>query len=205
MYHKITNETENHNGYQYKDKMNILAEPFVETRSCCPGGLYFTDIRYILEFLIYGIYLREIILPINDKNFKMVKDGENKWRSNKVILGTKYDLCNIDPWEYLTEKWASIHTYSYAALNWILNYKVNQELVNYLLEKEESIFTPSKIIAYNPYPIHYSDFDGDQTNIYFSQSPEKLPINCTNKQRHMREYEKIKIIMRLHNKLRRKN
>ena len=108
MYHKITNETENHNGYQYKDKMNILAEPFVETRSCCPGGLYFTDIRYILEFLIYGIYLREIILPINDKNFKMVKDGENKWRSNKVILGTKYDLCNIDPWEYLTEKWASI-------------------------------------------------------------------------------------------------
>ena len=74
MYYKITNSTENHNGYQYKDGLNILQEPFAETGSCCPGGFYFTDIDHILKFLSYGIYLREITLPINDSDFKMVRD-----------------------------------------------------------------------------------------------------------------------------------
>jgi len=30
MYHKITNREENHNGYQYKDRLNILQELFAE-------------------------------------------------------------------------------------------------------------------------------------------------------------------------------
>jgi len=68
MYYKITNSTENHHGYRHKDGL------FAETCSCCVGGFYFTDIENILQFLEYGIYLGEITLPVNDDDFKMVKD-----------------------------------------------------------------------------------------------------------------------------------
>ena len=30
IYYKITNENENHHGYQYKDGLNVLEEPFDE-------------------------------------------------------------------------------------------------------------------------------------------------------------------------------
>ena len=42
-------QTENHHGYQYKDGLNILQEPFAETGSCVPGGFYFTDIDNIFR------------------------------------------------------------------------------------------------------------------------------------------------------------
>ena len=49
-FYKITNATECHHKFQYRDGLNVLVEPFAETGSCCPGGFYFTDIEHILEF-----------------------------------------------------------------------------------------------------------------------------------------------------------
>jgi len=44
--------------------------------------------------------LRIQVLPINDPEFKMVKDPSgNKWRANKIILGNKYSL--LDPETYI--------------------------------------------------------------------------------------------------------
>jgi hypothetical protein len=86
LFFKITNAKENHNGFQYVDGLNILDKEFQEEGSCVEGGLYFTDVQHIFDFLDYGIYLREIILPFNDPNFKCVKDKTNKWRANMMIL-----------------------------------------------------------------------------------------------------------------------
>jgi len=88
LYFKITNTNENHYGFQYNDGLNVLKDKFNNNpkATCVPGGLYFTDAEHIFEFLTYGIYLREVTLPVNDPDFKMVKDG-NKWRANKIILG----------------------------------------------------------------------------------------------------------------------
>lgn len=102
MYFKITNQEENHYGFQYYDGLNILDKLFNEEGSCVPGGLYFTDNNNICRFLGYGIHLREIHLPLNDPDFKMVLDpGYNKWRANKIILGKKYFLGDIQTFEYL--------------------------------------------------------------------------------------------------------
>lgn len=90
-YFKITNLREVHNGYVYTDGLNILDKPFEEVGSCVPGGLYFTTIDHIHKFYHYGCNLREISLPKNLPDFKMVPDG-NKFRANKIILGKSYSL-----------------------------------------------------------------------------------------------------------------
>jgi len=48
--------------------------------------------------------LREITLPIDDKDFEITKDDENKWRINKIILGKRYNLDNIETWKYLAKR-----------------------------------------------------------------------------------------------------
>ena len=128
---KITNGEENHHNFQYTNGLNILKEPFAETGSCVPGGLYFTDIDNIFEFLNYGIYLREITLPINDSDFKIVKDG-NKWRANKIILGKRYNLWEKETFEYLVELGANIHADNNYAVKWASS-EGHHDVVNYLL------------------------------------------------------------------------
>ena len=101
-YYKITNKNETHYGFEYRDGLNILKEEFNNNKdsSCVPGGFYFTTKEFIHEFYGYGIYLREIELPNNDPEFKIVKDPSgNKWRANKIILGNKYSLS--DPEIYI--------------------------------------------------------------------------------------------------------
>ena len=110
MYFKITNEKENHHGYQYVDDLNVLKEEFNDNPndSCCAGGLYFTDIMNITKFLDHGVYLREITLPVDNPKFKMIRDKDgDKWRTNMIILGKRYDLCNIDTFKYLEKCGAS--------------------------------------------------------------------------------------------------
>lgn len=88
---KITNQTECHHGFQYKEGLNIDTLPFTETGKCVPGGLYFTDEEHILEHVGYGVWIREIMLPTDDNDFQMVRDG-HKWRANKIILGPRFAL-----------------------------------------------------------------------------------------------------------------
>ena len=89
-YYKVTNEKENHNGYQYKDGLNILKEKFNSNpeNSCVKGGFYFTDYNNLLWFLDYGVYIRKVKIP---KDARVVKDlGGDKWRTDKIIFGKKY-------------------------------------------------------------------------------------------------------------------
>ena len=102
IYVKVTNEKENHNGFQYIDGLNILQEPFNNNPndSCCAGGLYFTTLEHINKFYEYGINLRVVELPLNDPEFKMIKDRTgDKWRANKIIFKEKYSLLDIETYQ----------------------------------------------------------------------------------------------------------
>lgn len=96
-FYKITNKKECHYGFQYNDGLNVLIGEFNSdtNKECVEGGLYFTDSYHLHNFYEYGCYLREIMLPTNDKNFKMVKLS-GKYRANMIILGNKYDLFDIN-------------------------------------------------------------------------------------------------------------
>lgn len=121
---------EKHHGFQYVDGLNVLTDKFSYNGSCVPGGLYFTDTKNILNFLTYGIYLREIKLPHDDKDFKIVKDG-NKWRANKIILGQRYNLSDVATIKMLLENgarkefielfyWSYTNNYS-KIIDWLFN------------------------------------------------------------------------------------
>ena len=51
---KITNEEENHHGFQYQDGLNVDTQEFQESGTCVKGGLYFTDSENIPNFFGYG-------------------------------------------------------------------------------------------------------------------------------------------------------
>ena len=121
LFFKITNTNENHIGFQYQDGLNILKEEFNDNpnKSCCAGGLHFTNAENIFKFLDYGIYLRKITLPTDNPDFRVIKDSAgDKWRANMIILGERYDLCNVDTFKYLIEQKADIHTDDDIVLQW---------------------------------------------------------------------------------------
>ncbi|BCS82550.1 ankyrin repeat protein [Cotonvirus japonicus] len=104
LYLKITNKQECHNGYQYQDDLNILQEKFNDNPndSCAPGGLYFCEPKYIHHYFGYGVNLREVYLPTNNPDFKMIKDPEGKkYRANMIILGKKHNLSDPKTWEFM--------------------------------------------------------------------------------------------------------
>ena len=130
---KITNEKECHHGFQYQDGLNILTEPFAETGSCAKGGFYFTDVNNIFKFLDFGIYLREITLPFNDPDFKVVKDLEgDKWRTNKIIFGKRYNLDDVETFKYLISMGANIKADNDYAVKWASK-KGHLEVIKYLV------------------------------------------------------------------------
>ena len=141
MYFKITNPAENHNGFQYSDGLNVLKEKFNDdpNKSCCAGGLYFTNGENIFKFLNYGIYLRDVILPSDDPDFQKIKDPEgDKWRANMIILEKRYDLSNVDTFKYLVEKGANIHADNDCALQWSAR-EGNLDVVQFLVENGADI------------------------------------------------------------------
>ncbi|AAV50298.1 putative ankyrin repeat protein [Acanthamoeba castellanii mimivirus] len=121
IYFKITNDKECHNGFQYKDGLNILQEKFNDNLedSCVPGRLYFTKPKHILKYLDYGIYLREIYLPTDNPDFKMIRDPTgDKYGANMIILGERRDLRNPDTWKYMVSKGVDIRAEDDYAVKW---------------------------------------------------------------------------------------
>src|SRR5437016_5476250 len=119
MYYKITNRWENHHGFQYSDGLNILKEEFNNDpdQSCCAGGLYFTDAYNIFKFMNFGIYVREVFLPTDNPDFRIVKDESgDKWRANMIMLGKRYDLHDCNTLKYLVENGANIKYYNKFAI-----------------------------------------------------------------------------------------
>lgn len=119
-YWKITNQNECHHGFQYVNGLNILVDKFNDDHraTCVKGGLYFSDDKNIYNFLEYGVYLREVILPLDDNNFKMVEDlWGGKWRANMIILGKQYELSDKNTFGIITDNNFNIEWFRWAIRN----------------------------------------------------------------------------------------
>jgi len=136
-FYKITNKCEKHYDFQYKDGLNELEEPFDDdaTHSCVKGGLYITTLQYIVNFYEYGVNLRKVILPVNDPEFKIVKDPQgNKWRVNKLILGEKYSLYDPKTYELFG---LDISDNNYI-IRWALAYE-NISFLNWWIDSKQNL------------------------------------------------------------------
>lgn len=105
-YFKITNKDEMHYGFQYVDGINVLKEKFNDNINDvdCPGGFYFADESSIHMQNYSGYWIREIELPNDDPEFKIVAflaTNYNIWRANKIILGNRYSLFDLNTYERL--------------------------------------------------------------------------------------------------------
>lgn len=109
MYFKITNKEECHKDFKYKEGLNKISGHFYESNNII-NGLYFTDAQNILTWASYGCYLREVYLPTDNPDFKMVP-GNLVWRANMIILGKRMDLYKVSTIQYLIEKGADIQSY----------------------------------------------------------------------------------------------
>jgi len=147
---KITNDKENHFGFQYRDGLNVLTEEFNNDtkQSCCRGGFYFTDSENIFRFLWKGYYLRKVELPMGDPEFKIVYDiSGDKCRANKIILGERFLLSEKKTFEYLFKEQKGNVEY---ALCWSL-LNNNTEIAKFLINNGGNVYysfgLPLRIIA----------------------------------------------------------
>ena len=89
-FYKITNESETHNGMQYKTGLNVDIQQFNPKGDCKSGGIYFSR-EDILAFMEYGKWIRKVTLPENAKVYEN-PGSPKKWKADKVILGRKYKI-----------------------------------------------------------------------------------------------------------------
>lgn len=89
-YYKITNSHQTNTKYQYLTEFDDNPN-----NQYCANGLNFTTLNNIDKFYHNGIFLQEISLS-DDPDLKVIKNGENSWRSNMIILGNKYPLYDVE-------------------------------------------------------------------------------------------------------------
>jgi hypothetical protein len=91
-FYKITNKTENHHGFQYKEGLNILKQKFEPKVECGQGGLYCAEKKDILSWINLGYHIRKVHIP---KDATVVKLA-NKYKTDRIILLDKYPLYSVD-------------------------------------------------------------------------------------------------------------
>lgn len=94
---------------------------------------------HIFKFLEYGVYLREVELPLNDPDFMVIKDPDgDKWRCNKIILRKRYNLNSVETFKLLIDNGADIHAGNERALKWSAK-EGHLEMVKLLVENGANI------------------------------------------------------------------
>jgi hypothetical protein len=89
--YKLTNELENHNGFQYKTGLNIDINEFNPSGECNKGGLYFfraDQLVYYKSFTTYIKWIREVTFPEDAKIYVEF----NGFKADKFILGEREEF-----------------------------------------------------------------------------------------------------------------
>ncbi len=96
---KLTNESENHNGFKYKTGLNIDTNKFNPTNVCNPGGLYITRCEDMFKWLNYN----DNGPMVNFRSASIIDDSivcieKDKLKTDKLILGVKEPICDLSLW-----------------------------------------------------------------------------------------------------------
>lgn len=107
---KITNLEENHNGFQFKNGINVDHLDFDPTEACKKGGIYFCQLSNIFEWINYGKikghYIRTVTVDFNEDIYVEY----NKFKAKKIHLENRvliseyinnyvsFELCMKEIW-----------------------------------------------------------------------------------------------------------
>ena len=96
---KLTNESENHNGYQFRTGLNVDTVAFNPRGICQPGGIYFCEWEKLPMWIDYGswimVYARFVSIP---EDAQVYEEG-NKFKANKLMLGERQKIAELEIWE----------------------------------------------------------------------------------------------------------
>lgn len=93
---KLTNEKENHNGFQFKDGLNVDSIKFYPHELCRPGGIYFIFTKNARKWISYGdktmTFYRQVIIPDDSKVY--IENG--KFKTDKLFLNQRQNILNLN-------------------------------------------------------------------------------------------------------------
>lgn len=81
----ITTHGDTQDRLAYKNGLNIYPGKFMAYGESQTGGIYFTELYQVGDFLDSGIYMREVQIPAD----ALVYCQSNQFKSNKLILGER--------------------------------------------------------------------------------------------------------------------
>lgn len=144
LYFRINNSQEHHYNHQYFDGLNYLSGEFNTSGSCTSGRLYFVDVDHIHDYFDYGIYLRDVYVPTENPDFRMIRVGSNKYGANMLFLSTKRCLSDFETYKYMIFKGGCMEKIIEKGICWaIKNDKL--ELVQQLFDIHPKVNTDSII------------------------------------------------------------
>jgi hypothetical protein len=91
---KLTNEKENHNGFQFVDGINEDTNTFDTSYPCSKGGIYFCYKHNVQQWTNNDVemkYVRYVTIPDDAK----VYYENDKFKTNKLVLGSRQNLADI--------------------------------------------------------------------------------------------------------------
>ena len=95
---KLTNQSENHHGFQFQTGLNIDTIPFNPQGDCQPGGIYFCSIEQLPRWLYYNsevgqmFYARFVTIPDQAR----VWIESNQFKADHLILGERQWIGDLE-------------------------------------------------------------------------------------------------------------
>jgi hypothetical protein len=115
-FYKVLSKDEKHFKLQYKTGLNIDPVPFNPYGDCRPGGIYFSR-EHILAFIDYGPWIRKVTIP-EDAQVYENPGTTKKWKADRVILGEREKINDINVIRRLIEEGADPKILDSFALRW---------------------------------------------------------------------------------------
>jgi hypothetical protein len=191
-FYKITNYTENHNGFQYRDGLNIDTQPFGQD-DFCSNGLYFYDLQYLWRYRNMGVNVRKITLPEDAVYLEEEYYDMKKYKANKIILGEKIEIGSdkfinlVKNTNLENNKWVSNYICKYndeESLNFCLKYNYLDscdELEGDYEEDYIEFYKPAfKMAIVKKFFLNKNDFEGLYTLLNDNKIDVQNLISNTN-------------------------
>ena len=95
---KLTNESEKHNGYQFRTGLNVDTLAFNPSGECEPGGIYFCELDKLWMWMDYSDYLMYYARLVSIPDDARVYEEEDKWKADRMILGERRKIEEVEIW-----------------------------------------------------------------------------------------------------------
>ena len=96
---KLTNQLENHNGYQFQTGLNIDSITFKPKGECQPGGIYFCQLKHLPLWVNYSnkqmFYVRFVTIPDD----ALVWIERDKFKADRLILVERLEIGDLEVWK----------------------------------------------------------------------------------------------------------